>query len=612
MKLLNIFLTILFFIIGSNNFRAQSNVIAKIGNRELTKEEFRLRYELSPRILSSNLTDTDSLKLKFLYSLISEKLWAIEAVDKGLANSEDFKFYYTPIEKMYVRDELFRIEIKEKVDVTESDISEGIQKYTKMLQIRTLSSDDSSNINYLYSQLNVVGTLDSLLKINTSLVQEFSEFELKFGDLKDEDLEHKLYKLSINEHTIPIQNGGNWFIFELISTKPNILTVSQKKLQNDVEEIIRNRRTRKLYDEFYKKNFGGYALQADQELFIKVSGEFYKTIEVRIRSNANIDSSGLYYLLEEDILNVKKNLGTDFLKQTLFNSKYGPVKVYDFLSDLTIVDVSFKEASQSVINKVLSNELKRFMQQETFYRIGIKMGVQYSGEVKSQINLWEDNLLAQILKNKFNSHVKVSDAEIEQYYKKSLSDSSIITQLNLKSLSTHDIDEVEKIYNLIQNEDSFEQIADKYNPSKNISVGKISDYSEIKDFGETMDVINKLKVGEIYGPIKTSKGYTFVKVVEPGVIDDSLKTELQKEHDHIYQKLFNNKLNKLLEDKTIELANKYGITISKDFLYSENYSDVNLFVHRYMGFGGRIAAVPFTTPFYKWYFRWKNNSKINP
>jgi hypothetical protein len=71
----------------------------------------------------------------------------------------------------------------------------------------------------------------------------------------------------------------------------------------------------------------------------------------------------------------------------------------------------------------------------------------------------------------------------------------------------------------------------------------------------------------------------------------------------IYQQLYLEKLNELLEEKTIKFANKYGIKFIKDFIHSEHYSDVNLFAHRYMGFGGRISAVPFTTPFYKWFAR---------
>ena len=164
---------------------------------------------------------------------MAEKLWAIEAVDKGLANSEDFKFYYSPIEKMYVRDELFRIEIKDKVIITDSDISEGKQKYYKILQTRTLSSDDSSNIYNLYSKLNDVGSIDSLLLIIPDSIPETALLEIHFGDLSDENLEDIIYRLNINEFSTPIQYGDNWFVFELNSTKPNI------------EVVISNARTMK-------------------------------------------------------------------------------------------------------------------------------------------------------------------------------------------------------------------------------------------------------------------------------------------------------------------------------------------------------------------------------
>jgi hypothetical protein len=134
----------------------------------------------------------------------------------------------------------------------------------------------------------------------------------------------------------------------------------------------------------------------------------------------------------------------------------------------------------------------------------------------------------------------------------------------------------------------------------------------LKDFGAAIDIISELNVGDIYGPIETARGYSIIKVIEPEQISDSVKKEIQNVQEKIYNKLYVEKLNELLEEKTIQLANKYGIKLSEDFINSEHYSDVNLFVHRYMGFGGRIAAVPFTTPFYKWYYRWKNNSKINP
>ena len=612
MKFLNALLIFLLVIIGANNFRAQSNIIAKVGSKELTKDEFRLRYELSPRILSSNLDDTDSLKLKFLYSLLAEKLWATEAVDKGFSNSEDFNFYYKPIEKMYVRDELFRTQIKDKVKITDSDISRGISKYIKILQISALVSNDSSNIFYIYSRLNDVGSIDSLLQAIPESISEKTQLEIKFGDLNNETLEDVLYQLSINEYTTPIQNEENWFIFELKGMKQNIPEVSQNKLQSDVEEIIRNRRTRILYDDFYKKHFSGYTLKAEEDIFIKVAEEFYKTIKSRINSSGDVDTTELYYIIENDILSVKEILSTHFLDRTLFYSKYGPVKVYDFLSDLTLVDVSFQEVNQAAINKVLSNELKRFMQQETISSAGYAMGIQFSADVIFHLDLWRDNLLTQMLKNSFNSDIKVTDNEVKRYYSEVFADSVEISKINFQLINTPDIDQVETILNQLEEGYSFEQIANSIDSSESIYIEKINNFDNIKDFGAANDIISELNVGDIYGPIETARGYSIIKVIETGQISDSVMTEIQKVQEKIYKKLYFDKLNELLEEKTIEFANKYGIELSEDFIHSEYYSDVNLFVHRYMGFGGRIAATPFTTPFYKWYYRWKNDSKINP
>jgi foldase protein PrsA len=612
MKFLNVLLIFLLVIIGANNLRAQSNIIAKIGNKELTKDEFRLRYELSPRILSSNPIDTASLKLKFLYSLLAEKLWAIEAVDKGLSGSEEFNFYYKPIEKMYVRDELFRTQIKDKVIINDNDISRGISKYIKILQVRTLASDDSSNIYNIYSRLNDVGSIDSLLQVIPESIPEKTQLEIKFGDLNNETLEDVLYQLSINEYTTPIQNGDNWFIFELKGIKQNIPEVSQNKLQSDVEEIIRNRRMRILYDDFYKKHFSGYTLNAEEDVFIKVAEEFYKTIKSRINSSADVDTTELYYIVENDILSVKEILSTHFLNRTLFYSKYGQVNVYDFLSDLTLVDVSFKEVNQAIINKVLSNELKRFMQQETISRAGYEMGIQFSTDVIFHLDLWRDNLLTQMLKNSFNSEIKVTENEVKRYYSEVSADSVEISEINFQLINTPDIDQVETILNQLEEGYSFEQIANSIDSSESIYIEKINNFDNLKDFGAAIDIISELNVGDIYGPIETARGYSIIKVIEPGQISDSVMTEIQKVQEKIYKKLYFDKLNELLEEKTIEFANKYGIELSEDFIHSEYYSDVNLFVHRFMGFGGRIAATPFTTPFYKWYYRWKNDSKINP
>lgn len=600
------------FLLTPHSLRAQQNYIAKVGNKEISKTEFRSRFELSPRILGDESENSDSLKLDFLYSLIAEKLWAQEASEKGMANSENFKFYFTPIEKALVRDAVFKTEISDKVHITQEDISRATSEYLKVLQIKALASADSSKIENLYLLLKSAGSIDSLLQIRPDISNLVSVSEIRFGDLKDEDIENRIYKLELHEFTKPVSEGNTWFIFELENVEPNTAAATDNKLQDEVKNIIRNRKIRNLYEDFYKKYFGSFNIRADEQLFLKMSETFYNVITSDMQSVRKDSVSKTYYLSEKDINRVKEILGPGFLNKNLFNTQYGPVKVYAFLSDLTIVDVKFDFIDKSSISKVLANELKRFMQQETIYRLGVKMGIGNSVYVKSQMDSWKDNLLAQLYKNSFNQQINITDAEIENYYNNDLPDSLKLTGIEVETITAPDLDRIKEILNLIDKGKSFEEIAADFTEEDGIRTDTLSDYNQPESFGKYSEIISGLKTGEIYGPVKTSRGYSLVKMTGDRDIPDSTKKEIANIKESIKRNLFNQKLNSLLTDKIIGLANKYGVVINDTFLYTEKYSDLNLFVHKYLGFGGRIAAVPFTTPFYKWYYRWKSNSEINP
>ena len=41
-------------------------------------------------------------------------------------------------------------------------------------------------------------------------------------------------------------------------------------------------------------------------------------------------------------------------------------------------------------------------------------------------------------------------------------------------------------------------------------------------------------------------------------------------------------------------------------------SDLNMLVYRYMGFGGRVNAVPMALPFTEWFLPWKESKKLVP
>jgi hypothetical protein len=89
--------------------------VAKVGRREISTAEFVDRYELTPWNKEIRTLQMDASKKEFLYTLIAEKLWAQKAIELGFDTSAQVKANFTSLEKMFVRDALYRLEITDKV-----------------------------------------------------------------------------------------------------------------------------------------------------------------------------------------------------------------------------------------------------------------------------------------------------------------------------------------------------------------------------------------------------------------------------------------------------------------------------------------------------------------
>ncbi|MEB2355361.1 MAG: hypothetical protein OZ915_09295, partial [Ignavibacteriales bacterium] len=54
----------------------ENNILAGIGDKVITEQEFKVRYELTPQLFRENKKIVKELKFEFLYSLIAEKLFS--------------------------------------------------------------------------------------------------------------------------------------------------------------------------------------------------------------------------------------------------------------------------------------------------------------------------------------------------------------------------------------------------------------------------------------------------------------------------------------------------------------------------------------------------------
>jgi len=225
----SLLLVLLIFIPSIKSQSFLEKPLAKIGNLSITKDEFLQRYEFTPLFGKNRKGMRESLKLEFLYSLVAEKLWALEAENQKLDTMEVMKFAGEEYEKMFVRDVLFRKEIKSKIKVTEKEIIEGFIKKNTTLSVNYLISEDKVEIYKLYNLLEQGIPFDTILVYSPEKAEQKKPIEVVYGQM-ELSIEDSLYNLKVDQYTQPIFTPDGWYIFKLSNKTQAILnTINERE-----------------------------------------------------------------------------------------------------------------------------------------------------------------------------------------------------------------------------------------------------------------------------------------------------------------------------------------------------------------------------------------------
>jgi parvulin-like peptidyl-prolyl isomerase len=581
-------------LLASQSFSQSANAIAKVGNDIISPEEFKYRFELSPHIFPEDETDIDSMKLDFLYSIIAEKLWADEADKLGYSDNSRFRFFFSPLKDMYVRDALFQKEIKSKVIVSPEDIMNGVRKISTTLDVSIITATDKRDIDKVY-QLLSSGIIPDSLKPGMNNIHR-SRQSINFGDLKDEKLETQLYSLLPGMITSPLPFDNSYAVFYLHGKENNDNFKDLKDVNEEVQKIIRNRRTERQYNIYLEKLLTGITIVPDENLFNKLADAVLTALN---EQNKQIENEGgkpeKFFLDEAAIYKIKNRLGNELLSKPLFFVDNKSVSLSEFLAYFTLNNFEAVNLEKQKIYSELSLALKTFIRLSVITNEGYRQDLQNSPEVKNELAMWKSNYLAQLYKNQFIDSVNVGDEEAYEFYLESLKDNGGVKQVKVLEFRTDSLVYFEKIFREMENGKDFKDIINELKQSGINSEIKESGFFPVtaNEIGRTAD---KMKKGEVFGPLKRFNRYEAFQLIDVKETADSLVKKYESVREGIRQELVYKKMAAMLTENTQELLRKYHVEINQQALQDIKTGSLNMFVHRYMGFGGRIAAVPYTSP----------------
>lgn len=609
------FFFLLLLLIASTSIVAQINdkVLAEIGNLKITISEFKIRYELSPFVTHKTAFNQDTIKSEFLLSMIAEKLWYLEAVEKGLLNSEDFKFYFKPIEDIFLRDYLFKQEVENKIKITAEDLTQAINNSQFALKSRIITSNNSSLIHNFYQELVNHTSIDSLLHSNkfSSLIS--NEFEIKLGSLKDEEVENYLFTLNVDEFTKPIRSEVGWVIFYITNKTFTPIDLSDQKQVNDIKKIIRSRRILIRTNEYLKELLSKKTFDINDELFTKVFEETYKLIQQKFSSKEDSVSTS-YVLNDWDYSLIKTNLGDSVLNSTLFKIGKKNVTVWDFLANLAFEEHKLNTTDKRILYSQLSRFVKDFAYQQVLTNEARKKGLDKNKNLLTELQQWKINYLANQLRFQFLDSARVSDEEVLNYIESEYQKEKPNLLYNLKILTLSDLPEIEKTLNEISSGKSFDEILSSYGRTDSLvnEKGETGLHPRIY-FRDLSPLLDNLKINEVFGPIRRDRNsFSLIMLTQRVETEDSLKLNFNSTKRYIKDYLSQKKFNSFIANKTLQLVDKYNVRIYKDVLSEITTTKIPMFIHRLMGFGGRVAGVPYLDNWFNYIEDYQLKSKILP
>ena len=219
--------------------------LAKAGRKVITRKEFIARYQLAPTLKETIAANAEANKMMILASLIAEKLLVQAGIDSHLDQDSVYRAAVTSVERSFVRDELYRREVGNKIHLSRSEISEAVRLSQVENKVCFLFAATSEGSQFLEQQLRQGKKLEDL-RISSDTTNQFEGPDsaiARWGDI-DERMEEAIDSMELGEISEPIQLDDGYYIVKIIGKSLTNYDNDKEKKEalERVEGVLRKRK----------------------------------------------------------------------------------------------------------------------------------------------------------------------------------------------------------------------------------------------------------------------------------------------------------------------------------------------------------------------------------
>jgi hypothetical protein len=605
------FVSVSFAQFENNSAELPRDTLAKVGSHIVSAGDFIERFELMPWPKKEQASRIEFTKLEFLYSLVAEKLLAIEASAQNIGGDSASLSFQHNLERMFVRDELYKQEALPNISISETERTEGMRRLPIRIEAEVLGIISRREGELLRKKLLQSKNKNATLKRFTdSLFVPLDTLEVTFG-YADQKIEDALFSLNKDTVSSPMEIDRYGLVMFRLLQRTSHAENSRLSIPDrlhKVENIIKKRKEDSLAARTFADITSPQRAEADPAIFLRLADSILSILKT---DSTNYQTNGMYKL-PSSALNILESQYDADRSKIFITIASGNMTIGDVLQGLGNNNVLFPSLKLEHIRTVLNNNIKTVIQNELIAREGMKRNLQQSKNVRNDVAKWLDNRKSWILARTVLDSVRVSDDEIESEYQKHPHEYGAVMMVRLQEILVDSLRRANEIRERLANGEQFPLLAQKYSKRREWAIhGGESPWFDVSTFGELGLSAASAEIGEIRGPLKIREGFSVYSVIERKVIDDSVKVNYGTVKVSIMKKLLTEKKKKTLDNFIGTLAKKYSVAVNESALRKIKTTTTSMITWRNIGFGGRIIAVPQMVPQTDWVSEWQKKMKLN-
>jgi len=407
----------LFSIHCSKSDEDDADILARVGSRVITVQEFVMRCEFSP-LPDDIRQDEVEGKRRALDLLIAEKLFAQEAERQGLLEEPILQKKLHTLEMAAVGRELYREEVQKKVVVEESEIQEAYAKMGEKRVVRFLRTTRLEEAETWQKEMEQGISFNTLWDKAVAVSGDTStnSIEITWGEY-DENLEDAAYTLAPGEVSPLVKASDGYYLLTLENRTRDIMQthLAFASKRRSIEKILRHRKEAARSDAFVS------SFMKDKQVTLK-GGPFailMEALEQRIDFDSD-DECGfkpkIQHLEESEVVALENELESH-LDDVLVEFSGGGWTIREFLEKLWLQEVPIQRQSRRHFIQGMREAFGIMARDALLAEEGIRKGLRNRSSVQRETKMWQDYLLYVSYKNTLRSEGQDISMTLEHLYR---------------------------------------------------------------------------------------------------------------------------------------------------------------------------------------------------